>query len=49
MTRITFAWHFAKGVGSPVVGATRAKYLDDAVVALDIGLTAEDVASIDEC
>ena len=49
MTRITFAWHFAKGVTSPVVGATKAKYLDDAVGALDVKLTEEDVAYIDEC
>lgn len=48
MTRIAFAWHFAKGVASPVVGATKAKYLDDAVGALDVKLTAEDVAYIDE-
>ncbi len=48
MTRICFAWHFAKGVASPVIGATKEKYLDDAVGALDIRLTEEDVAFIDE-
>ena len=48
MTQITFAWHFAKGVASPVVGATKEKYLDDAVGALSVKLTPEDVAYIDE-
>lgn len=48
MTRITFAWHFYKGVSSAIVGATKERYLDDAVGALDIKLTAEDVAYIDE-
>ena len=49
MTRITFAWHFAKGVASPIIGATKEKYLDDAVGALDIKLSDEDVSYIDEC
>lgn len=48
MTAVTFAWHFAKGVASPIVGATKAKYLDDAAGAFDLKLTAEDVAYIDE-
>ena len=48
MTQISFAWHFAKGISSPIIGATKAEYLDDAVGALDIRLTAEDVAFIDE-
>ena len=49
MTRITFAWHFAKGIASPIIGATKEKYLDDAVGALDIKLSDEDVSYIDEC
>lgn len=48
MTAITFAWHFAKGVASPIIGATKEKYLDDAVRAFGVQLTAEDVAYIDE-
>lgn len=48
MTAITFAWHFAKGVTAPVVGATKQKYLDDAVGAFGVALTPEDVAYIDE-
>ena len=48
MTAVTFAWHFKKGVASPIVGATKAKYLDDAVAAFDVPLTDEDIAYIDE-
>ena len=48
MTQITLAWHFAKGVFAPIIGATKTKYLDDAVGAFDVSLTAEDVAYIDE-
>ena len=49
MTQISFAWHFAKGISSPIIGATKEKYLDDAVGAFGIKLTDEDVAYIDEC
>lgn len=49
MTQITFAWHFAKGIASPIIGATKEKYLDDAVGAFEVKLTQEDIASIDEC
>lgn len=48
MTQITLAWHFAKGVSAPIIGATKTKCLDDAVGAFDVPLTAEDVAYIDE-
>ena len=49
MSQVTFAWHFAKGIVSPIIGATKPKYLDDAVGALDVKLTAEEVAYLDEC
>lgn len=48
MQEIALAWHWAKGVDSPIVGATKAKYLDDAVGALNVKLTAADVAFLDE-
>ena len=48
MTGITLAWHFAKGVASPVIGATKEKYLDDAAGAFEIKLTEQDVSYIDE-
>ena len=48
MTAVTFAWHFAKGVASPIIGATKEKYLDDAVSAFNLNLTEEDISYIDE-
>ncbi len=48
MTQITLAWHFAKGVASPVIGATKTKYLDDAAGAFNVALPKEDVEYIDE-
>ena len=36
MSQIAIAWHLAKGVASPIIGATKTKYIDDAVGALDI-------------
>lgn len=48
MTQVTLAWHFKKGIASPVIGATKPKYLTDAAGAFDVPLTEEDVAYIDE-
>ena len=48
MQQIALAWHWAKGVASPIVGATKAHYLDDATGALKIKLTAENVAYLEE-
>lgn len=48
MTQVTLAWHFKKGIASPVIGATKARYLTDAAGAFDVPLTEEDVAYIDE-
>ena len=48
MQQIALAWHWAKGVASPIVGATKAQYLDDAAEALDIQLTPEEVAYLEE-
>ena len=48
MTQVSLAWHFAKGVAAPIIGATKAKYLDDAAGAFGVALTEEDVAYIDE-
>lgn len=48
MTQIALAWHFAKGVSSPIIGATKIKYIDDAVRALKVNLTSDDVAYLDE-
>lgn len=48
MTQIALAWQFAKGVSAPIIGATKAKYFDDAVGAFDVKLTAEDIAYLEE-
>ncbi len=33
---------------APIVGATKAQHLDDAVAALDVELTAEEIAALEE-
>ena len=48
MSQIALAWQWAKGVASPIVGATKESYLDDAAGALQVKLTAEDVAYLEE-
>ena len=48
MTQIALAWQFAKGVTSPIIGATKAEYFDDAAGALNITLAAEDVSYLEE-
>ncbi|MEL7608648.1 MAG: aldo/keto reductase [Bacillota bacterium] len=48
MTQIALAWQFAKGVVSPIIGATKVKYFDDAVGALNIQLTDEDISYMEE-
>ncbi|MCM8710125.1 aldo/keto reductase [Clostridium sp. SYSU_GA19001] len=48
MTQISLAWQFAKGVTAPIIGATKAKYFDDAVGALNLKLTDEDITYLEE-
>lgn len=48
MSQIAIAWHLAKGVASPIIGATKTNYIDDAVGALDIHLADEDIAYLEE-
>ena len=48
MQEIALAWLWAKGVASPIVGATKARYLDDAAAALAVQMTAEDIALLEE-
>ena len=47
MQQIALAWHWAKDVAAPIVGATKAKYLDDAAAALAVKLTDEDIAYLE--
>lgn len=48
MTQIALAWQLSKGIASPIIGATKAKYFDDAVGALDIRLTEEEIHFLEE-
>lgn len=48
MTQIALAWQFTKGVTAPIIGATKAKYFDDAVGALNIKLTEDDISYLEE-
>lgn len=43
MSQIAIAWLLAKGVASPIIGATKAKYFDDAAGAMEISLSQEDI------
>ena len=49
MAQVALAWLLSKpGVTSPIVGATKPHHLDDAVAALSIKLTPEEVASLEQ-
>ncbi len=48
MTQIVLAWQFAKGVTSPLIGATKAKYFDDAAGSFDIELSESDIHYLEE-
>lgn len=48
MTQIALAWQFAKGVASPIIGATKMSYLDDAAGAFDVTLTEDDMARLEQ-
>lgn len=48
MTQIALAWQFAKGVAAPVIGATKAKYFDDAVGSFDVKLTQQEITYLEE-
>ncbi len=48
MSQIAIAWQWAKGVTSPIIGATKTGYLDDAADALKVKLSPEDIAYLEE-
>ena len=48
MTEIALAWHLTKGVAAPIVGATKVSHFDDAVRAVDLVLTDNDVVFLEE-
>lgn len=47
MSQIALAWLWAKGVASPIIGATQSLYLTDAASALDIRLTAGEITALE--
>jgi len=48
MTVISLAWQYAKGVAAPIVGATNPAHFMDATNAVDLVLSDEDVAFLEE-
>mgnify|MGYP004471142619 FL=1 len=48
MSQIAIAWQWAKGVASPIIGATKASYLDDAAGAFEVQLTDSDIDYLEE-
>lgn len=48
MADVALAWQWAKGVAAPIVGCSRPGRVDDAVRALDLTLTDEEVAYLEE-
>src|SRR5262249_2350789 len=46
--RVALAWLLGKaGITAPIIGATKTRHIDDAVAALDVELTAEDVERLE--
>ena len=46
---VALAWLLSKpGVTAPIIGASKAQHLDDAVAALEVTLTAEEIASLEK-
>lgn len=48
MTEVALAWQYKRGVAAPIVGATKVPHFDAAVRAIDLKLTDEDVAFLEE-
>jgi aryl-alcohol dehydrogenase-like predicted oxidoreductase len=46
--QLALAWLLAKGVTAPIVGATKPHHLTDAVAALSLALTPEEVAALEQ-
>ena len=48
MAQVALAWHWARGVEAPIVGCSKLERVDDAVAALDVTLSDEEVAYLEE-
>lgn len=48
MTEVALAWLLKRGVAAPIVGATKVPHFNDTVRALDLDLSDEDAAYLEE-
>lgn len=48
MADVALAWHWARGVAAPIVGCSKPSRVDDAVRALQLHLTQDEVAFLEE-
>ena len=48
MARVALAWQWAHGVEAPIVGCSKPERVDDAAAALDVVLTSDEVAYLEE-
>ena len=48
MAQVALAWHWARGVEAPIVGCSKPSCVDDAAAALDVELTADEIAYMEE-
>lgn len=48
MAAVALAWHWVHGVSSPIVGCSSPERVEQAVAALDVELSAQDVAYLEE-
>lgn len=48
MSQVALAWHWARGVEAPIVGCSKPERVDDAVAALDLELSNEEVSFLEE-
>lgn len=48
MSQTSIAWLLAKGVTAPIIGATKSSYFDDVAGALEIVLSPEEIAYLEE-
>ncbi len=47
MSQIAIAWLLAKGVASPVVGVSKLAHMEEAAAAVDVKLSADDIAALE--
>ncbi len=46
--QVALAWHWARGVTAPIVGCSKPERVDDAVAALDVSLTPDELDFLEE-